>query len=150
MYYFSWSLFNSVGMYNFWYPSKIVLLLFVCFKQFIITKILFPHKTVAITAHLQSSDFVSCCNLCFNPLNAELNPTCHLLTFLWAHHIFHLSRIRVKVLFIFLPIPRIQWILLVALWVFSFFHETFKTIIFRHFEVNLLSYGRLAGPLYVV
>jgi len=32
----------------------------------------------------------------FNPLNAELNPICHLLALLGAHHIFHVSRIRVK------------------------------------------------------
>ena len=32
----------------------------------------------------------------FYPLNAELNPICHLLTLLGAHHIFHVSRIRVK------------------------------------------------------
>jgi hypothetical protein len=31
-----------------------------------------------------------------NPLQAELNPICHLLTLLDAHHIFHVSRIRVK------------------------------------------------------
>ena len=30
-----------------------------------------------------------------NPLNAELNPTCHLLAVLGAHHILHVSRIRV-------------------------------------------------------
>ena len=32
----------------------------------------------------------------FNPLNAELNPICHLLALLVAHHILHISRIRVK------------------------------------------------------
>jgi hypothetical protein len=32
----------------------------------------------------------------FNPLNAELNPICHLLTLLGAHHILHVSRLRVK------------------------------------------------------
>jgi len=32
-----------------------------------------------------------------NPLNAELNPICHLLALLGAHHILHVSRIRVKV-----------------------------------------------------
>jgi len=32
----------------------------------------------------------------FDPLNAELNPTRHLLTLLGAHKIFHVSRIRVK------------------------------------------------------
>jgi len=39
-----------------------------------------------------------CFRLCtaFNPLNAELNPICHLLALLGAHHILHVSRIRVK------------------------------------------------------
>ena len=32
----------------------------------------------------------------FNPLNTELNPICHLLTLLGAHHIFHVSGLRVK------------------------------------------------------
>jgi hypothetical protein len=32
----------------------------------------------------------------FNPSNAELNPICHLLALLGAHHILHVSRIRVK------------------------------------------------------
>jgi len=31
-----------------------------------------------------------------NPLNTELNPICHLLALLGAHHILHVSRIRVK------------------------------------------------------
>jgi len=31
-----------------------------------------------------------------NPLNDELNPICHLLALLGAHHIFHVSGIRVK------------------------------------------------------
>jgi hypothetical protein len=31
-----------------------------------------------------------------NPLNAKLNPICHLLALLEAHHILHVSRIRVK------------------------------------------------------
>ena len=31
-----------------------------------------------------------------NHLNAELNPICHLLALLGAHHILHVSRIRVK------------------------------------------------------
>ena len=33
----------------------------------------------------------------FNPLNAVLNPICHLLALLGAHHILHVSRIRVKI-----------------------------------------------------
>jgi hypothetical protein len=32
-----------------------------------------------------------------NPLNTELNPICHLLALLGAHHILHISRIRVKI-----------------------------------------------------
>ena len=32
----------------------------------------------------------------FSPLNAELNPTCHLLALLGAHHILHVSSIRVN------------------------------------------------------
>ena len=32
----------------------------------------------------------------FNPLNAELNPICHLLALLGTHHTLHISRIRVK------------------------------------------------------
>jgi hypothetical protein len=31
-----------------------------------------------------------------NPLNAKLNPICHLLALLEAHHILHVSRIRVN------------------------------------------------------
>jgi len=31
-----------------------------------------------------------------NPLNTKLNPVCHLLALLGAHHILHVSRIRVK------------------------------------------------------
>jgi len=32
----------------------------------------------------------------FKPLNAELNPICHFLALLGAHHILHVSRVRVK------------------------------------------------------
>jgi len=35
------------------------------------------------------------CNI-FNPLNAELNPICHLLALLGVHHFLHVSKIRVK------------------------------------------------------
>jgi hypothetical protein len=31
-----------------------------------------------------------------NPLNVELNPICHLLALLGAHHILHISRIRIN------------------------------------------------------
>ena len=32
----------------------------------------------------------------FNPLNTELNPICHLLVLLGAHHILHVGRIKVR------------------------------------------------------
>jgi len=32
----------------------------------------------------------------FNPLNTHLNPICHLLALLGAHHIFHVSGLRVN------------------------------------------------------
>ena len=35
----------------------------------------------------------------FNPFNAELNPICHLPPLLGAHHILHVSRIRVKIVY---------------------------------------------------
>jgi len=37
-------------------------------------------------------------NIYINPLSAKLNPICHLLALLGAHHILHVSRIKVKVL----------------------------------------------------
>jgi len=36
----------------------------------------------------------------FNPLNAKLNPICHLLGLLGGHHILHVSKIRVKACFL--------------------------------------------------
>jgi hypothetical protein len=36
-----------------------------------------------------------------NTLNTEMNPTCHLLALLEAHHILHISRIRVNGVYFF-------------------------------------------------
>ena len=44
---------------------------------------------------------VSCIRKCLNPLNTELNPNCHLLALLGAHHILHVGRIRVNYCVIF-------------------------------------------------
>jgi hypothetical protein len=44
----------------------------------------------------QSKEIIS--RLLINPLNAELNPICHLLALLGAHRILHVSRIRVNLL----------------------------------------------------
>jgi len=45
------------------------------------------------THELRSNFFVK---LSISPLYAELNPICHLLALLGAHHILHVSRVRVK------------------------------------------------------
>jgi len=52
-----------------------------------------------------------------NPLNAELNPICYLLSLLGVHHIFHVSRLRVKIisvshqycLSLFAAVPALLW-----------------------------------------
>jgi hypothetical protein len=57
-------------------------------------------------ARAQSSNSTAFESLCYfsqvmlNPLNTKLNPICHLLALLGAHHILHVSRIRVKCFFI--------------------------------------------------
>jgi len=50
---------------------------------------------MSIMAHICACLFYVA-DLLFNPLNAELNPTCQLLALLRAHHILHVSRIRVN------------------------------------------------------
>jgi hypothetical protein len=39
---------------------------------------------------------MECMQPLLNPLNAELNPICHFLALLRAHHILHISRVRVN------------------------------------------------------
>jgi len=53
--------------------------------------------------HISTGHYVINCILlgafagwCTNPLKAELNPVCHLLALLGAHHILHVSRVRVN------------------------------------------------------
>jgi len=43
--------------------------------------------------HVAGSKYVKCT---INPLNYKLNPICHLLALLGAHHMLHVSRIRVN------------------------------------------------------
>jgi len=52
-------------------------------------------KTLVFESVILHSSFVFL--KCINPLNAELNPICHLLELLRAHPILHVSRIRVNV-----------------------------------------------------
>ena len=48
-------------------------------------------------------EIIHCCDIYFfdiNTTNAELNPICRLLALLGAHHIFHVSGLRVNCAFI--------------------------------------------------
>jgi hypothetical protein len=45
----------------------------------------------------RAEEFQAMSRMKINPLNVKLNPICHLLALLEAHHILHVSRIRVKV-----------------------------------------------------
>jgi hypothetical protein len=68
--------------------------------------ILFSANFVTQTLSCVSNAANSCCReqyderrdrtFCIDTLNAELNPICHFLALLGAHHIFHICRITVK------------------------------------------------------
>jgi len=68
---------------------------------FLVCKITCTHKDSQLSPQMVLVVFR------INPLNAELNPICHLLVLLGAHHILHVSRIRVKYVF---------WISVLCLW----------------------------------
>jgi hypothetical protein len=48
------------------------------------------------TSHLNISKLCTGSKCFINPSNSELNPICHLLALLGAHHIFHISGLRVN------------------------------------------------------
>jgi len=50
-----------------------------------------------VSSNTYEENFIITSTAYINPLNAELNPICHLLALLGAHHIFHVSRIRVNI-----------------------------------------------------
>jgi len=56
----------------------------------------YPEESVQHSKHGESLKS----RIAINPLNAELNPICHLLALLGAHHILHVSRIRVNYFFL--------------------------------------------------
>jgi len=47
-----------------------------------------------VGVHVQNENEIQ---ILLNPLNTKLNPMCHLLVMIGAHHIFYVSRIRVKI-----------------------------------------------------
>jgi hypothetical protein len=55
--------------------------------------------SVILPHALLSRIFTSTITSLIDPLNTELNLICHLLTLLGAHHILHVSRIRIKLPF---------------------------------------------------
>jgi len=77
---------------------------FIAFGNNLSLCLLFPNgngKQMRTEWHLMCNDGGAACKfqqIFINPLSAELNPICHLLALLGAHHIFHVSRIRVKFL----------------------------------------------------
>jgi hypothetical protein len=54
------------------------------------------HGPIKIRSPDNTSKWQMGFNSAFKGLNAELNPICHLLVLLGAHHILHISRIKVK------------------------------------------------------
>jgi len=59
--------------------------------SFIMSVCLSVRPSVLVCVEQLSSQWLD-----FNPLNTKLNPICHLLALLGAHHILHVSRIRVN------------------------------------------------------
>ena len=55
-----------------------------------------PIKRIGVTVGERGIHLYIYIYIYINPLNAELNPICHLLALLAAHHIFHVSGLRVK------------------------------------------------------
>ena len=49
-----------------------------------------------LVSDLHRKSLTSTEHIAVNPLNAELNPICHLLALLGTHHILHVSRARVN------------------------------------------------------
>jgi len=77
-----------------------------------------------------------------NPLKAKLNPICHLLALLGAHHILHVSRIRVKGVrwenfdWIYLVLDRVKWRALVSIVMKLESHK----ILYRHLYICITAY----------
>ena len=53
-------------------------------------------KRLNVTSHVHCLSCSLLTSLCFNPLNAELNPIRHLLALVGPRHIVHVSGIRVN------------------------------------------------------
>jgi hypothetical protein len=86
------------------------------YRQFILNSLTLSDVFLVFSFLYNCVYFCMFCMLWFNPLNTELNPICHLLSLLGAHHILHISRVRVNsAIYVFLllclciHIRRSQW-----------------------------------------
>jgi hypothetical protein len=68
----------------------------VVLQEFVADELNFWWWTVMICLGYGVGYVLVCACFHFNSLNAEFNPICHLLALLGAHHILHVSRIRVN------------------------------------------------------
>jgi hypothetical protein len=55
-----------------------------------------PGPQNSIRSYSETCNQLHILTMFFNPLNAKLNPICHLLSLLGTHLIYHVNRIRVK------------------------------------------------------
>ena len=93
-----WYIFYCILLNAFvgWYLLLIILLLLLILQSFdwLAAFYLELLQAIVFTAvQLSAAVFLA---TCFNPLNAELISICHLLALWGAHHILHISRVRVK------------------------------------------------------
>jgi hypothetical protein len=88
-----------------------------------------------------------------NPLNAELNPICHLLALLRAHHILHVSRIRVNnevwnytvAVSVDCFLPPLSCVFCYILY-FSFPHNQLRPVVLAvHLEVHFHTFSGYGG-----
>ena len=75
-------------------------------------------KVVPVQAMKVNRRSVVIAPVVLTPLNVELNPICHLLALLGAHHILHVSRIRVN---------RYRWVVSITPWSFSPLEKNVRT-----------------------
>jgi len=69
--------------------------------------------------HIYALIFLFVTLVFFNPLNAELNPICHLLALLGNHHISHVSEFRVNILKDYFEYPAYCTIHCAISWIFK-------------------------------
>jgi hypothetical protein len=98
-----WNLFFYIYLTKVYYiiQHKVLEVMFICHIR-VLKPICYNRPMYRMHVWIVTKKFILCLEatgilfLWFNPSNAELNATCHLLALLGAHHILHISRIRVQ------------------------------------------------------